>query len=110
LDTLLPISVKLSILVDDLISSEEAQDVVVVLEALDNTEDLLVVDVLDVSNPLAGGYLDRSAPWTTYSAIYYKQVFGVIALKIDAHSSWLREGSRLYTRMVLIYGNKLLYG
>lgn len=34
--------------------------------------------ILDVSNPLAGGYLDRSAPWTTYSAIYYKQVFGVI--------------------------------
>jgi hypothetical protein len=30
--------------------------------------------ILDVSNPLAGGYLDRSAPWTTYSAIYYKQV------------------------------------
>ncbi|KAJ5431585.1 Glycoside hydrolase superfamily [Penicillium cf. griseofulvum] len=34
--------------------------------------------ILDVSNPLAGGYLDRSQPWTTYSAIYYKQVFGVI--------------------------------
>jgi len=34
--------------------------------------------ILDVSNPLEGGYLDRSAPWTTYSAIYYKQVFGVI--------------------------------
>lgn len=34
--------------------------------------------ILDVSNPLPGGYLDRSAPWTTYSAIYYKQVFGVI--------------------------------
>jgi hypothetical protein len=34
--------------------------------------------ILDVSNPLQGGYLDRSAPWTTYSAIYYKQVFGVI--------------------------------
>ncbi|QQK42233.1 1,3-beta-glucanosyltransferase gel2 [Penicillium digitatum] len=30
------------------------------------------------NNPLAGGYMDRSAPWTTYSAIYYKQVFGVI--------------------------------
>ncbi|OGE51953.1 hypothetical protein PENARI_c011G00916 [Penicillium arizonense] len=34
--------------------------------------------ILDVSNPLEGGYLDRSAPWTTYSAIYYKQVFGII--------------------------------
>lgn len=34
--------------------------------------------ILDVSNPLQGGYLDREAPWTTYSAIYYKQVFGVI--------------------------------
>ncbi|KAJ5297336.1 hypothetical protein PENANT_c005G11520 [Penicillium antarcticum] len=34
--------------------------------------------ILDVSNPLQGGYLDRSAPWTTYSAIYYKQVFGII--------------------------------
>ncbi|KAJ5783257.1 hypothetical protein N7457_005031 [Penicillium paradoxum] len=34
--------------------------------------------ILDVSNPLQGGYLDRAAPWTTYSAIYYKQVFGVI--------------------------------
>ncbi|CAI7630437.1 unnamed protein product [Penicillium glandicola] len=34
--------------------------------------------ILDVSNPLAGGYLDRTAPWTTYSAIYYEQVFGVI--------------------------------
>jgi hypothetical protein len=50
-----------SILVDDLISSEEAQDVVGIYM------------ILDVSNPLAGGYLDRSAPWTTYSAIYYKQ-------------------------------------
>jgi hypothetical protein len=64
-----------SILVDDLVSSEEAQDVVVVLEALDNTEDLLALNhdecasifnaagiymILDVSNPLAGGYLDRS--------------------------------------------------
>ncbi|KAK4866974.1 hypothetical protein LT330_007715 [Penicillium expansum] len=34
--------------------------------------------ILDVSNPLPGGYMDRAAPWTTYSAIYYKQVFGVI--------------------------------
>ena len=34
--------------------------------------------ILDVNSPLANGYLDRTAPWTTYTNAYYQQVFGVI--------------------------------
>ncbi|KAF7717764.1 1,3-beta-glucanosyltransferase [Penicillium ucsense] len=34
--------------------------------------------ILDVNSPLTNGYLDRSAPWTTYTNAYYKQVFGVV--------------------------------
>jgi hypothetical protein len=69
----------MGVLIDDLVSSEEAQDVVVILEALDNTEHLLVVDgaiggpwlaaiqittrqrVADIKNHVdAGGVEDRS--------------------------------------------------
>jgi hypothetical protein len=34
--------------------------------------------ILDVNSPLTNGYLDRTAPWTTYTNAYYQQVFGVI--------------------------------
>ncbi|KAJ5159413.1 1-3-beta-glucanosyltransferase gel2 [Penicillium canariense] len=34
--------------------------------------------ILDVNSPLTNGYLDRTAPWTTYTNAYYNQVFGVI--------------------------------
>jgi hypothetical protein len=34
--------------------------------------------ILDVNSPLTNGYLDRTAPWTTYTNAYYGQVFGVI--------------------------------
>ncbi|KAI2789362.1 1,3-beta-glucanosyltransferase gel2 [Penicillium oxalicum] len=34
--------------------------------------------ILDVNSPLTNGYLDRTAPWTTYTNDYYHQVFGVI--------------------------------
>ncbi|KKK26336.1 hypothetical protein ARAM_004258 [Aspergillus rambellii] len=34
--------------------------------------------ILDVNSPLYPGYIDRSAPWTTYTEYYFTQVFGVI--------------------------------
>ncbi|KAE8152396.1 Glucanosyltransferase-domain-containing protein [Aspergillus avenaceus] len=34
--------------------------------------------ILDVNSPLYGGYIDRTAPKSTYNSQYYEQVFGVI--------------------------------
>jgi hypothetical protein len=34
--------------------------------------------ILDVNSPLPNGSLNRAEPWTTYSALYFQQVFGVI--------------------------------
>jgi hypothetical protein len=34
--------------------------------------------ILDVNSPLYPGYIDRTAPWTTYTKDYYTQVFGII--------------------------------
>ena len=34
--------------------------------------------ILDVNSPLGNGSLNRVEPWTTYTAAYYEQVFGVI--------------------------------
>lgn len=34
--------------------------------------------ILDVNSPLANGALNRVKPWTTYSHLYFEQVFGVI--------------------------------
>lgn len=34
--------------------------------------------ILDVNSPLYPGYIDRTAPWETYTKDYYTQVFGII--------------------------------
>ncbi|KAL4782128.1 Glucanosyltransferase-domain-containing protein [Aspergillus varians] len=34
--------------------------------------------ILDVNSPLYPGYIDRTAPWKTYTKDYYTQVFGII--------------------------------
>ncbi|KAI9373359.1 Glucanosyltransferase-domain-containing protein [Aspergillus egyptiacus] len=34
--------------------------------------------ILDVNSPLYPGYIDRTAPWETYTKEYYTQVFGII--------------------------------
>jgi hypothetical protein len=34
--------------------------------------------ILDVNSPLYGSYIDRTAPKSSYNAVYYEQVFGVI--------------------------------
>jgi hypothetical protein len=34
--------------------------------------------ILDVNSPLYPGYIDRTAPWETYTEEYYTQVFGII--------------------------------
>ncbi|KAL2827526.1 Glucanosyltransferase-domain-containing protein [Aspergillus cavernicola] len=34
--------------------------------------------ILDVNSPLYPGYIDRTAPWETYTRDYYTQVFGII--------------------------------
>lgn len=34
--------------------------------------------ILDVNSPLPNGSLNRAAPWTTYTAAYFQQVFGII--------------------------------
>ena len=34
--------------------------------------------ILDVNSPFSTGSLNRAEPWTTYTAGYYEQVFGVI--------------------------------
>lgn len=34
--------------------------------------------ILDVNSPLPNGAINRAEPWTTYSALYFQQVFGVV--------------------------------
>ncbi|KAL4891511.1 Glucanosyltransferase-domain-containing protein [Aspergillus ambiguus] len=34
--------------------------------------------IFDVNSPLEGGYLDRTDPESTYNAVYFQQVFGII--------------------------------
>ncbi|KAL2869182.1 1,3-beta-glucanosyltransferase gel2 [Aspergillus lucknowensis] len=34
--------------------------------------------ILDVNSPLYPGYIDRTAPWETYTKDYYSQVFGIV--------------------------------
>lgn len=34
--------------------------------------------ILDVNSPLPNGALNRAEPWTTYTPLYFQQVFGVI--------------------------------
>lgn len=34
--------------------------------------------IFDVNSPLEGGYLDRTDPESTFGAVYYEQVFGII--------------------------------